>query len=232
MPGSTHASGGGTGPRGPRTALTREEVLDAAASLVKRHGPAALTMRGLAAELGTAVTSIYWHVGNREALLDALVERTVREMGAVRPAGRTPAARIVSVARGLRRELRERPHLIAMVHERGLTERMFLPAQQALVHEVHAAGLRGAKAAEAVRAVQYQVVGYVLVERNRERAPAQRPGEEELWDARSAEHDPALARALARPADPERLFVNSVRALVDGLLTRAGGAVSGGPYPQ
>ena len=68
-------------------------MLDAAAALVKQHGPAALTMRKLAAELGTAVTSIYWHVGNRESLLDALVERTVQEMGAIRPAGRTPAER-------------------------------------------------------------------------------------------------------------------------------------------
>ncbi|WP_455360969.1 TetR/AcrR family transcriptional regulator [Streptomyces sp. SYSU K21746] len=203
----------------PRTALTREEVLDAAAGLVRQHGPGALTMRKLAAELGTAVTSIYWHVGNRESLLDALVERTVQEMGAIRPAGRTPAERIVSVARRLRRELRERPHLIAMVHERGLTERMFLPAQQALVHEVHAAGLRGARAAEAVRAVQYQIVGFVLVERNRERSPVQSPGESELWDTATAEQDPALARALARPADPEKLFATSVRALVTALLT-------------
>lgn len=202
----------------PRTALTREEVLRTAAALVKQHGPDALTMRKLAAELGTAVTSIYWHVGNRESLLDALVERTVQEMGAIRPVGRTPAQRVVSVARVLRRELRERPHLIAMVHERGLTERMFLPAQQALVHEVHAAGLRGARAAEAVRAVQFQVVGFVLVERNRERSPVQSPGEGELWDATTAEHDPALARALARPADPERLFTASVRALVSALL--------------
>lgn len=201
-----------------RTTLTRDEVLDAAASLVMQHGPAALTMRGLAAELGTAVTSIYWHVGNRESLLDALVERTVEEMGAIRPTGRTPADRILAVARILRRELRRRPHLIAMVHERGLTERMFLPAQQALVHEVHAAGLRGAQAAEAVRAVQFQVVGYLLVERNRERSPAQSPAESELWDPAAAPHDPALARALARPADPDRLFLLSVRALVHALL--------------
>ncbi|MEV6166321.1 TetR family transcriptional regulator [Streptomyces sp. NPDC052052] len=202
-----------------RPSLTREEVLDAASVLVKRHGPQALTMRALATELGTAVTSIYWHVGNRESLLDALVERTVREMGAIRPAGPTPAARIVSVARGLRRELRARPHLIAMVHERGLTERMFLPAQQALVHEVHAAGLRGARAAAAVRAVQFQTVGFLLVERNRERSPVQSPGEGDLWSASTTDDDPALSRALAGPADPERLFTQSVRALVEGLLT-------------
>ncbi|WP_406370730.1 TetR/AcrR family transcriptional regulator [Streptomyces sp. NBC_00647] len=201
-----------------RPALTRDEVLETAAGLVKRHGPDALTMRGLAAELGTAVTSIYWHVGNRESLLDALVERTVADLGEIRPTGRTPALRVVSVARALRRQLRDHPHLVAMVHERGLTERMFLPAQQALVREVHAAGLRGARAAEVVRAVQFQVVGFVLVERNRERSPLQRPGEEDLWDALTAEDDPGLARALARPVDPERLFTTSVRALVDALL--------------
>ncbi|MFJ5551543.1 TetR/AcrR family transcriptional regulator [Streptomyces sp. NPDC093225] len=205
-----------------KSALTREAVLAAAAALVRQHGPDALTMRKLAAELGTAVTSIYWHVGNREQLLDALVERTVRDMAAIRPAGRTPAERVVSVARSMRRELRERPHLIAMVHERGLTDRMFLPAQQALVREVRAAGLRGARAADAVRAIQFQVVGFVLVERNRERSPVQSPGEGELWDpaetGAAVLGDPALRRALARPADPERLFLVSVKALAQALL--------------
>ncbi|MFI8852190.1 helix-turn-helix domain-containing protein [Streptomyces sp. 891-h] len=206
----------------PTDPLSREAVLDAAAALVRQHGPQALTMRRLAAELGTAVTSIYWHVGNRESLLEALVERTVRELGEIRAHGRTPRARTVSIARALRRELRARPHLIAMVHERGLTERMFLAAQRALVREAHAAGLRGARAAEAVRAVQFAVVGQVLVERNRERAPAQHPGEPELWaGARAGEgelDDPALVRALARPPDAGKVFESTIRALVDGLF--------------
>ncbi|MFC9928290.1 TetR/AcrR family transcriptional regulator [Streptomyces sp. NPDC127190] len=198
--------------------LSREAVLDAAAELVRRHGPDALTMRALATALDTAVTSIYWHVGGREALLDALVERTLADLGEIRPAGRTPEQRVVSVARALRARLRDHPHLVALVHERGLTDRMFLPAQQVLVREAHAAGLRGARAAEFVRAVQFQVVGHVLVERNRERAPAQHPGEEELWRTGTAGEDPALARALARPVDTERLFGTAVRALVRSLL--------------
>ncbi|MFF2505647.1 TetR/AcrR family transcriptional regulator [Streptomyces sp. NPDC058067] len=201
-----------------RKHLDREQVLAAAAKLVKQQGPQSLTMRKLAAELGTAVTSIYWHVGNRESLLEALVERTVADLGEIRPRGTTPEQRVASVARALRRQLREHPHLVAMVHERGLTERMFLPAQQALVREVHAAGLRGSRAAGVVRAVQFHVVGHVLVERQRERAPAQRPGEEELWGALTAAGDPALARALSMPADPEKVFDTSVRALVSGLL--------------
>ncbi|MFE3069455.1 TetR/AcrR family transcriptional regulator [Streptomyces sp. NPDC059247] len=228
-----------------RSALTRDEVLDTAAALVREHGPDALTMRGLAAALSTAVTSIYWHVGNRESLLDALVARTVADLGTIRPRGGTPAERIVSVARALRRALLERPHLVAMVHERGLTERMFLPSRRVLVHEVHAAGLRGARAAGVVRAVQFQVVGHVLVERARERAPVPEPGEEpggepgggEPWDVGGVEPDGPLARALAAPVDTERLFVDAVRALVDGLLRGAAGGtgdegVGGGPYSQ
>ncbi|MGW0467189.1 hypothetical protein ACWDX6_18210 [Streptomyces sp. NPDC003027] len=105
-----------------------------------------------------------------------------------------------------------------MVHERGLTERIFLPAQRVLAQEVHAAGLRGARAAEVVRAVQFQVVGFVLVERDRERAPVQSPGEEALRDAEHPGPDAAPARAPARPVDSDRLFTASVRALVDGLL--------------
>ncbi|NBE54901.1 TetR/AcrR family transcriptional regulator [Streptomyces boluensis] len=215
-----------------RPSLTREQVLATAAALVKQHGPGALTMRKLAAELGTAVTSIYWHVGNRESLLEALVERTVAELGALTPRGATPARRVVSVARALRRQLLDHPHLIAMVHERGLTERMFQPAAQALVREVHAAGLRGAPAAQAVRAVLFQVVGFVLVERNRARAPAQHPGEQELWDVPAAEHDPALARALARGPRPEQLFTVSVRALADGLLPTGPDRREAGPPPR
>jgi TetR/AcrR family tetracycline transcriptional repressor len=197
--------------------LTREKVVAAAAELVRQQGPQALTMRKLAAELGAAVTAIYYHVGNREALLDELVARTVREMGQIRATGATPALRAESVALALRRKLRARPHLIALVHERGLTELMMLPAQRALVHEAHAAGLRGERAAEAVRALQFQVIGFVLVERNRERAPQQHPGEPELWDAETAEQDPALAGALAAPPDPDRLFAASVRAIVASL---------------
>ncbi|RAG80729.1 TetR/AcrR family transcriptional regulator [Streptacidiphilus pinicola] len=207
-----------------KDALSRNAVLDAAAELVRAHGPGALTMRRLAAELGCAVTAIYWHVGNREALLDELVARTVRELGEIRAEGGTPAERAESVALALRRKLRARPHLIALVHERGLTELMMLPAQRALVHEAHAAGLRGAAAAEAVRALQFQVVGFVLVERNRERAPEQHPGEPDLWTTETAEQDPELAGSFAAAPDLDALFRAMVRGIVASLWRAPGGS--------
>jgi len=230
-----------------RQTLSREEVLDAAAALVRAHGPDGLTMRGLAAALGTAVTSIYWHVGNRESLLDALAERTVADLGAIRPRGADPVERIGSVAHALRRALRERPHQGPLGRQEHALRQAPLVDHRHQVREAHAAGLRGERAAELVRAVTFQVVGYVLLERNRERAPVQSPAEEELWGAETDGADPLLARALAAPPEPERLFASSVRALVEGLLAgprtpssgditdikdTGGGSVGRGPYSQ
>jgi hypothetical protein len=124
---------------------------------------------------------------------------------------------------GLRRVLRDHPHLIGLVNERGLTPAMFLPSQRALAAEVESAGLRGARAAEAMRAVQYHVIGFVLVERHTDRSPEQHPSAEELWLAEPAD-DPALAGALATPVDADRLFAVSTGALVRSLLAGPGSA--------
>src|SRR3954452_10128323 len=89
--------------RGPP--LTRDLVVEPALRLVEEHDVSALTMRRLAAELGTGVGSIYWHVGNRDALLDLLVERLLADMGTVRPAGRSSRARVASLLRQWRARL-------------------------------------------------------------------------------------------------------------------------------
>jgi AcrR family transcriptional regulator len=201
-------------------AVSRRAVLDAATRLVEEQGVAGLSMRKLAAELGVAVTSIYWHVGNREALLDELVQEMVHGLDALSASGPDPTARVLSLAVGLRRVLRDHPHLIGLVNERGLTPAMFLPSERTLAAEIAAAGLSGARAAEAVRAVQYHVIGFVLVERHTDRSPEQRPSAEELWQAELAAptSDAALAAALAAPVDADRLFEISTGALVRALL--------------
>ena len=49
--------------------VTADDVVEVAGRIVDAHGADALTMRRLADELGVAVTSIYWHVGNRDELV-------------------------------------------------------------------------------------------------------------------------------------------------------------------
>ena len=94
--------------------LTADDVIEVAGRVVDVHGADALTMRRLADELGVAVTSIYWHVGNRDELVDALVERLITDMGTLRARGGSPRERITSLARG--RETRSSGPSIQLRH--------------------------------------------------------------------------------------------------------------------
>jgi len=195
--------------------VTRDEVVETALRLVEEYDVAALTMRRLAAELGTAVTSIYWHVGNRDALIDLLVERLVGDMGTVRLSGRTPRARITSLLRQWRERLWERPHLIGLAHERGRTVAMFQPMQAALAEELAAVGLRGQQAAQAIRVLQVHVVSSVVLARTAARGPMTNPTDPQAWpDAM----DPELVATLATPVDYEEMFRFGLEALLDRLL--------------
>ena len=197
--------------------VSRDEVVETALRIVEENDVSALTMRRLAAELGVAVTSIYWHVGNRDALIDLLVERLLADMGGVRPTGRTPRARVTSLLRLWRSRLWERPHLIALAHERGQTAAMFQPLQAALAAELHAVGLDGGEAARVIRVLQVHVVSSVVMERAAGRGPTTSPTDPSVW-ARTAESDPALVAALAEPVDYDAVFELGTDALLDRLL--------------
>jgi AcrR family transcriptional regulator len=67
------------GPRA-RDPLTRDRVLHAAVDLADREGIKALTMRNLARELGAEAMSLYYHVANKEAVLDGVVDVIMDEI--------------------------------------------------------------------------------------------------------------------------------------------------------
>lgn len=204
-----------------RQTVSRELVVSTAVQLVEEYDVSALTMRRLATELGTAVTAIYWHVGNRDALLDLMVEQLLADMKEVSVHGRTPRSRIASTCRQWRAELWAHPHLIAIAHERGKTAAMFQPMQAALAKELHAVGLRGRAAASAIRALQLHVVSSVVVARTAERGPTTEGTDPTAWPlltAGTASHDPELIEALAGPVDYAETFEVGLDALLDKLL--------------
>ncbi len=59
----------------PRQPLTRQAILDAALRVLDRDGADALSMHRVARELGTGAASLYWHVRNKDELLQLLSER-------------------------------------------------------------------------------------------------------------------------------------------------------------
>lgn len=63
-----------------RAPLSRERVLRAAVRLADEEGIEAVTMRRLAEQLGVEAMSLYYHVDNKEALVDGLVDVLVNEI--------------------------------------------------------------------------------------------------------------------------------------------------------
>jgi AcrR family transcriptional regulator len=66
--------------RQPRTTLNREAIVDAAFVVLDREGLDALSMRRLAQQLGTGAASLYWHVRNKDQLIDLMLERAIGEL--------------------------------------------------------------------------------------------------------------------------------------------------------
>lgn len=80
--------------RPPRT--SREQILDAAALL----GPDELQLTTLAEQLGISVKTVYYYFPNRKAVLDALTERAVAELGTPDLAAcRSPRETLTALAR-------------------------------------------------------------------------------------------------------------------------------------
>ena len=63
-----------------RPALNRDRVVAEAVALADEQGLAALSMRALAGRLGVEAMSLYHHVANKDALLDAMVDAVFGEM--------------------------------------------------------------------------------------------------------------------------------------------------------
>jgi TetR/AcrR family tetracycline transcriptional repressor len=205
-------------PRINRTArgMTTEAVLAAATDILERDGLLGLSMRTLATELGVSTSTVYWHVGTRDELLDKLIEQITDQLGNVQPEGRGPAARIGSIVRSLLNEVRARPQLISLSATRGRGEAIFTKAQVALAHELAAAGVHGEDAAFALSTVLFHLGGFVLLEHSlshdyRVRGVTQ-------WAEADQELDPAMSASLRRGVDLDRVFDFTLEAILGDLL--------------
>src|SRR5581483_12083742 len=195
----------------------RRRLVDAARALVEAGGPDALSMRKVAAEVGVAPTAIYWHVGGRDALLGAVLDAMVADLPSPNAQGGTPAERIASLARELRAGALATGNTQLLARELGRTAELFLPAQVALARELSAAGLHGAAAADATRAVLFVVGGFVLLEDSyRSAGEARTP---DLWrDVDDPLIDPELKGAMSRPTTPDALFEYTIEHLLAAIL--------------
>jgi TetR/AcrR family transcriptional regulator, tetracycline repressor protein len=119
---------------GPRRALTEDEILDAALSLLDDGGANAASVRGIAAKVGVAPNAVYTYFPDKAAVETALVERLLGEVDHGVFADRTVPwrQRVESLALELRARLTAHPGAVALMiggpmdgpHALGLHERL------------------------------------------------------------------------------------------------------------
>jgi len=104
--------------RGPykKSDVSRERILDAATELFAARGYAGAGVDRLAERSGIAKTAIYYHFGNKEGLLAAVLERTATQwISAIQQASRqaaNPRDRLERALAGMRTLLEERPWIL------------------------------------------------------------------------------------------------------------------------
>lgn len=119
---------------------TRERILDAAAELFSQRGYAATGVDRLADRSGIAKTAIYYHFGNKEGLLAAVVERAatmwtedIRESAS---RGSDPAERLDRALSGMRAMVEEKPWILKLLLLLALEVAESKPEIRGVLHNI------------------------------------------------------------------------------------------------
>ena len=166
--------------------LSRDLIVRTAVTLIERDGIGAVSMRRLAAELGTGAMSLYNHVPSKAALLDAVAEHILdgMDLDADPAADWREAAR--TLARGFRQVAIRYPRSVTVVVSRQSNSTTTLRPTELALATVRAAGFDGRTAVRAMRAVVNYVLGCLVHEAGRTEASWSAEGHRHLDDAELA----------------------------------------------
>lgn len=171
-------------------------MIAAAAAVADRSGLASVSMRSVGAELGVEGMSLYHHVENKDALLDALAEWAVAQIE-LPPADAPWRDAMETRARSARAVFTAHPWSIAMIESRPAPSAALLTHHDRILGWLFAAGFTAQLATLAFSTVDAFVYGFALSESNLPFAPS--PGAEADFAAAvspDAGTYPHLARSL------------------------------------
>lgn len=153
--------------RGP-TGLSRDQIVREAIALLDAEGADSLSMRRLAARLGSGATSIYWYVDNKEELLQLVTDEVVGEVNRMfaEPYGDAAHWREVAsrYAYGLRDMILRHPWVAQQIGTRPNLGPNWLEMTARMVRSFQEAGFTGRDVDYAVGAVGAFVIGSALPE--------------------------------------------------------------------
>lgn len=152
-----------TPPRAARNTLSREVVIDAALNFADAHGLAKLTVRALADDLGVGAMSLYHHVSNKDALLDALVDAVHAQMQLPSAEGEW-RSELAERARSMRAVLAAHPWAVQVLNTRANPGDASPAAQESVLEVLARAGFSLKARAEALAILDAFVLGFATQE--------------------------------------------------------------------
>jgi AcrR family transcriptional regulator len=221
----TESSGSGRQRReGSIAPLQRERIVSTALALVDRDGLKALSMRRLGAELGVDPMAVYYHIPNKQALLNAIVEAVMAGIDlSVDNPDYSPEKRIMGAARAYRDALLAHANAIPILLAHGPATPAAMRPVECLIGILRDAGLPPAEAFAGMQIIAAAVRGAVGMgpapEDANQHAAEQIAG---MLRQFPPEEVPNLLEALPYATDFfEHGFDFGVRLLARGLLAKA-----------
>jgi len=222
----------GRPPRGSAEALTRQRIVAAALQIVDAEGLAALSMRRLGASLGVDPMAVYYHLPNKAALYDAIVEAVMAEAEwGEGPAGQapapastgTPAEQLRRMARSYRDALMRHPNAISVVAARPVRTPASLRPIERMLAVIAAEGFTPRESIAFVDVCGHYIMGWALTyAAHLSGSEIHDHGPLEL-DALPAEEFPNLRRVLEEAPEGNPFAVEfemGLDALLTGLMNR------------
>jgi AcrR family transcriptional regulator len=141
--------------------LSREQIVKAALELLDAEGIDGLSMRRLGAKLGSGATSIYWHVANKDDLLDLAIDAV---MGEVRIPIDVDDWRVAAatMARDLREVLLRHPWIASLFGVRLNVGPNSMALAESMITLLERAGFAQAEATYAASALSSHAIGAAI----------------------------------------------------------------------
>jgi AcrR family transcriptional regulator len=206
---------------GPTVPLSRERIVDAALELVDREGLDALSMRRLGAELGVDPMAIYYHVPNKDALFDLLVEAVMADIDLSDDPSAPARVRLVCAAKSYRAALLRHINAFPVLADRAPRTPVSMKPVDVLLGILMDGGLSPSDAVVAMNVVVACVRGAVGVQASHELKPEHH---QDISDEDAAALAPAdfphlhAAFADTPELDFDAWFDYGMRALAQGLF--------------
>lgn len=211
--------------------LTRDQIVDATLELLDAEGLDGLSMRRLGTRLNSGATSVYWHVANKDELLELALDRVMGEVRVPRTDAGGWRAAVAGYARDLRAMIHRHPWTVPLFGARPMIGPNATRVLDEVIGAFDGAGLTGLDLDNAMSLIADYVIGAAGSEASWQGAHGAATGEDWMrtlgpYLAEIAERHPRLTAHIREvwtreTADVvEQRFDYGLSCVLDGIAGR------------